>query len=68
MQRCSDAAMQSELAGTSAASRQIVAKHGGHYLQRDEPDLVSSAIRDLIAHIRDAPGTWRRIISYGGSS
>ena len=46
-------AMQSELAGISAASTHIVAARGGHYLQRDEPGLVSSAIRDLIGRIRE---------------
>ena len=45
--------MQAELAGLSTASRHIVAAHGGHYFQRDEPDLVASAIRDLMARIRE---------------
>jgi pimeloyl-ACP methyl ester carboxylesterase len=45
--------MQAELAGLSTAGTHIVAVHGGHYLQRDEPDLVASAIRDLVARIRD---------------
>lgn len=44
--------MQAELAKLSTASRHIVAAHGGHYLQRDEPELVASAIRDLISRIR----------------
>ncbi len=43
--------LQAELAGLSTASKQIVATQGGHYLQRDEPDLVMSAIRDLAARI-----------------
>ena len=43
--------MQVELAGLSTASTHIIAAHGGHYLQRDEPDLVASAIRDLMARI-----------------
>ena len=46
--------MQAELASLSTASTHIVATQGGHYLQRDEPGLVSSAIRDLIAYIRKA--------------
>lgn len=45
--------MQAELAALSTASMHIVAAHGGHYLQRDEPDLVASAIRDLMARIRE---------------
>ncbi len=44
--------MQAELAKLSTASRHMIAAHGGHYLQRDEPDLVASAIRDLISRIR----------------
>ncbi len=43
--------LQAELADLSTASKHIVATQGGHYLQRDEPDLVMSAIRDLAARI-----------------
>jgi len=43
--------LQAELAGLSTASKHVVATQGGHYLQRDEPDLVMSAIRDLAARI-----------------
>jgi pimeloyl-ACP methyl ester carboxylesterase len=56
-------ALQAKLADLSTATTHIVAAHGGHYLQRDEPDLVSSAIRDLVARTRKAasppgpPGT-----------
>jgi pimeloyl-ACP methyl ester carboxylesterase len=52
--------MQAELAGLSTASTQIVATHGGHYLQRDEPDLVASAIRDLMARIRERANSYPR--------
>jgi pimeloyl-ACP methyl ester carboxylesterase len=45
--------MQAELAELSTASTHIVAARGGHYLQRDEPELVASAIRDLMARIRE---------------
>lgn len=48
--------MQAELVKLSTASRHIVAAHGGHYLQRDEPDLVASAIRDLMARIPEPGG------------
>jgi len=44
-------ALQAELASLSTASTHIVAAQGGHYLQRDEPDLVSSAICDLIRKV-----------------
>jgi len=49
--------MQAELAGLSTVSTHIIAAHGGHYLQRDEPDLVASAIRDLMARIRESAGS-----------
>lgn len=44
--------MQAELAQLSTTSTHIVAAHGGHYLQRDEPELVTSAIRELMTQIR----------------
>jgi pimeloyl-ACP methyl ester carboxylesterase len=46
-------AMQAELATTSTESTHIVALHGGHYLQKDNPALVSSAIHDLVKRIRE---------------
>jgi pimeloyl-ACP methyl ester carboxylesterase len=52
--------MQTELAGLSTVSTHIVAAHGGHYLQRDEPDLVASAIRDLMARVREPVGSLPR--------
>ena len=48
--------MQAELASLSTASTHIVASQGGHYLQSDEPGLVSSAIRDLVARTRQVAG------------
>jgi pimeloyl-ACP methyl ester carboxylesterase len=45
--------MQAELAGLSTAGTHIVAARGGHDLQRDEPGLVASAIRDLMTRIRE---------------
>ena len=47
-------ALQAELAGISTASVHTVASRGGHYLHNDEPDLVVSAIRDLLSHIHEA--------------
>lgn len=50
-------AMQAELAAISTASTHIVAEYGWHFLQQDNPELVSTAIRDLLTRIRDAaPG------------
>lgn len=46
-------AMQAELATISTESTHIVADHGGHFLQRDNPELVRAAIRDMIARIRE---------------
>jgi len=43
--------LQSELAATSAHSQHVIADHGGHYLQEDDPALVIGAIRDLQARI-----------------
>jgi hypothetical protein len=40
-------ALQAELASLSTVSTHIVAPEGGHYLQRDNPALVISAIRGL---------------------
>jgi len=48
-------AMQAELAATSKASAHIVARHGGHFLQADNPDEVSAAIRDIVRRVHAAP-------------
>jgi pimeloyl-ACP methyl ester carboxylesterase len=45
-------AMQAELAMISTESTHIVAEYGGHFLQRDNPDLVGAAIRDMVSRIR----------------
>jgi hypothetical protein len=39
---------QSELAALSSASKQIIAGESGHYIQLDQPDLVISAIREVV--------------------
>jgi pimeloyl-ACP methyl ester carboxylesterase len=49
-------AMQAELATISTQSTHIVAGFGGHFLQRDNPDLVSDAIRDMVSRCRRANG------------
>ncbi|HZT75572.1 MAG TPA: alpha/beta fold hydrolase [Vicinamibacterales bacterium] len=41
--------MQHELATRSATGRQIVASRGGHYIQRDQPELVIDAVRSVLA-------------------
>jgi pimeloyl-ACP methyl ester carboxylesterase len=46
-------AMQAELAAISTSSTHIIAAHGWHFLQQDNPDLVSGAIRDMISRVRD---------------
>lgn len=45
--------LQAELAAISTASTHIVADHGWHFLQQDNPDLVRTAIRDMLARIRE---------------
>jgi pimeloyl-ACP methyl ester carboxylesterase len=47
-------ALQAGLAGISAASVHTVASRGGHNLHTDAPDLVVSAIRDLLSRIQEA--------------
>jgi pimeloyl-ACP methyl ester carboxylesterase len=44
--------MQDELAALSSDSVHVYAERGGHYLHRDEPDLVIQAIRDLVRRCR----------------
>lgn len=45
-------AMQAELAASSTRGTHIVADRGGHWLQRDSPLLVASAIREMLATVR----------------
>jgi pimeloyl-ACP methyl ester carboxylesterase len=47
-------AMQAELATISTESTHIVADFGGHFLQRDNPELVSTAIREMLTRVRQA--------------
>ena len=46
------AQLQDELAALSSDSVHVHAEHGGHYLQFDEPDLVTQAIQDLVRRCR----------------
>lgn len=43
--------LQAELATTSTASTHIVAEYGWHFLQQDNPDFVSAAIRDMVSQV-----------------
>ena len=45
-------AAQRELAGLSSRGRHIVAARSGHWIHLDQPDLVVSAIRDVVADVR----------------
>jgi len=44
--------MQDELAALSTDSEHLYAETAGHYVHRDEPDLVIQAIRDLVRRCR----------------
>jgi hypothetical protein len=43
---------QVKLVGLSTVGKQIIARHSGHEIMITEPDLVVSAIRDILAAIR----------------
>lgn len=45
--------MQDELAALSSDSEHITAPEVGHYMHRDNPDLVIQAIRDLVRRWRE---------------
>jgi pimeloyl-ACP methyl ester carboxylesterase len=44
--------LHAELAGLSSNQRHIVARHPGHYVHKNDPDLVISAIRDVVHSVR----------------
>jgi pimeloyl-ACP methyl ester carboxylesterase len=44
--------MQRELASRSSQGRLVVAQKSGHYVQAEEPELVISAIREVVAAVR----------------
>lgn len=44
--------LQAELAALSTRSTHIVARHAGHHIHRDDPDLIVGVLRDLIAEFR----------------
>ena len=41
--------LQRELVALSSVARQVKASRAGHYIQRDEPELVVEAIRNLVS-------------------
>jgi pimeloyl-ACP methyl ester carboxylesterase len=48
---------QAELAALVPGTRHVIASESGHYIQRDQPELVIAAIRQVVAAVRD-PRTW----------
>jgi len=46
-------AMHAELAALSSKGKQIVAEQSGHFVQRDQPDLVIDAIREVVDAIQN---------------
>jgi pimeloyl-ACP methyl ester carboxylesterase len=47
--------LQNELATLSTNSTYVVAEHGGHHLNRDNPELVAEVVIDLVKRIRSQP-------------
>lgn len=45
--------MQQELARLSSRSTRTIAKHSGHYIQLDRPDLVIGAVREVVEQARE---------------
>jgi pimeloyl-ACP methyl ester carboxylesterase len=44
--------MQRELEALSPRSRHIVAEKSGHFIQKDEPEVVIQAVRDVVDQVR----------------
>jgi pimeloyl-ACP methyl ester carboxylesterase len=45
---------QGELAGASHAGRHVIAARSTHWIQFDEPELVTAAVQELMARYRSA--------------
>ena len=45
--------LQENLKRLSTRSRRIIARHSGHYIQWDRPDLLNREVPAFILHIRD---------------
>jgi pimeloyl-ACP methyl ester carboxylesterase len=50
--------LQAEIAALVPESRHVIAEQSGHDIHHDQPDLVVTAIRDVVEAVRD-PGTWK---------
>lgn len=51
--------LQNEMAAPSTNSTHIVAEHGGHHLNRDNPELVATVVTGLVRRVRSAAEqTW----------
>lgn len=48
--------LQAEFLAESTQSRQIMASHTGHHVQRDDPELVVKAITDMVEVVRARGG------------
>jgi pimeloyl-ACP methyl ester carboxylesterase len=51
------AELQADLAGLVPGGRLVVAEQSGHYIQQSQPDLIVTAIRDVVQAVRN-PSTW----------
>ena len=49
--------LQEKLAALTPDSRMVVAEQSGHFIPGDQPDLVISAIQQVVEAVRD-PSTW----------
>jgi pimeloyl-ACP methyl ester carboxylesterase len=50
------AQLQDDLAALSTDSVHVVAASAGHYVHRDDPELVINTITDLVRRVRQASG------------
>jgi pimeloyl-ACP methyl ester carboxylesterase len=46
-------ALQKEMATESPKGKYLIAKNSSHYIQIDEPELVTESIRSVVHEIRD---------------
>ena len=52
--------LQRRMASLFANGRQVIAEHSDHYIQFDEPELVVTAIREIVAEARGSGGAKAR--------
>jgi len=60
-------ALQVELAALVPGARQVIAPASGQYIHAEQPDLVTDAIRQVVAAVRD-PSGWAAPASSGSMS